>query len=416
MRGLRRGPASGRRNSSDAASPVDQDPLAQARNCLLDGDPQSFAACFIENGTIRITGPQLDITYRGQPEIVQAAAALLARVPGVSWTASLRYLSPTEVIEEGTLFMPNAPEAPLSLAASRPLRIIARWEPGHRITDLTVQMDQTPAQDPSGLPTAAATARALVEQVRARTQDTRGLRVIDSTPGGFQDITPVLAAREAQDNGQKGATGWTVWWRWHRIAVIASVLAVLAVAIMVWTVSGVLRTSPAGGRTSAARPAVTPTSASSSASTTTSAPAKAESAPVGVPIITQEPAVTPSVQAGEQVVLQADVLFESGSPRLSPTARTRLERLVQRIEAQSVRGVIQINGYTDNVGTASMNRSLSQQRALAVANILQRELAGLPVRLMPQGFGEGQPIASNQTADGRQRNRRVTIVLPVTSP
>jgi outer membrane protein OmpA-like peptidoglycan-associated protein len=77
-----------------------------------------------------------------------------------------------------------------------------------------------------------------------------------------------------------------------------------------------------------------------------------------------------------------------------------------------VTGTIQINGYTDDLGSAAKNLALSQARALAVAQVLQAGLAGQSVTLAPQGFGQASPVAPNTTDANRARNRRVTIVLP----
>ena len=77
-------------------------------------------------------------------------------------------------------------------------------------------------------------------------------------------------------------------------------------------------------------------------------------------------------------------------------------------------GTIQVNGYTDNVGGVGYDTTLSRSRALAVARVLQSALVGRNVILVPQGFGDINPIAPNTSEPGRARNRRVTIVLPVT--
>ena len=75
-------------------------------------------------------------------------------------------------------------------------------------------------------------------------------------------------------------------------------------------------------------------------------------------------------------------------------------------------GTIQINGYTDNLGSVGYDIPLSGARALAVARVLQSALAGRPVTLVPQGFGQANPVAPNTNDASRARNRRVTIVLP----
>jgi len=118
------------------------------------------------------------------------------------------------------------------------------------------------------------------------------------------------------------------------------------------------------------------------------------------------------VQAGRQLVLTSDVLIAFGSAELTVNARQSLSALAGQIREADVRGVVQVNGYTDDVGSPARNLTLSRERALAVARVLQPALAGVPVSLQPQGFGETSAVASNATPKGRARNRRVTIVLP----
>ncbi len=72
--------------------------------------------------------------------------------------------------------------------------------------------------------------------------------------------------------------------------------------------------------------------------------------------------------------------------------------------------LVQVNGYTDNTGSAAINNPLSQRRANAVADFLK--LQGVAAgRIMATGYGSANPIASNATAAGREQNRRVEIVL-----
>ena len=71
---------------------------------------------------------------------------------------------------------------------------------------------------------------------------------------------------------------------------------------------------------------------------------------------------------------------------------------------------IQINGHTDNVGSEGDNQSLSTKRAKAVQDYLINE--GIESsRLRYKGFGENQPIASNDTVDGKRTNRRTEFIL-----
>jgi len=74
-----------------------------------------------------------------------------------------------------------------------------------------------------------------------------------------------------------------------------------------------------------------------------------------------------------------------------------------------------VAGHTDSDGSSEYNQTLSIQRADSVSNYLQGQGIN-PIRLEPTGFGESQPIASNNTAEGKQLNRRVEItLLPVES-
>jgi len=111
-------------------------------------------------------------------------------------------------------------------------------------------------------------------------------------------------------------------------------------------------------------------------------------------------------------VLRSDVLFALNSAALTPAAKTAVTTLATQIRSSHVTGTIQINGYTDNLGSNAYDLALSKARALAVAQVLQAGLAGQQVTLAPQGFGQASPVAPNTTDPNRARNRRVTIVLP----
>jgi outer membrane protein OmpA-like peptidoglycan-associated protein len=71
---------------------------------------------------------------------------------------------------------------------------------------------------------------------------------------------------------------------------------------------------------------------------------------------------------------------------------------------------IEISGHTDNTGSASLNESLSQQRADAVVNYLKTKGVNA-ARMTAKGYGSNVPMASNQTEDGRQQNRRTEFEI-----
>jgi outer membrane protein OmpA-like peptidoglycan-associated protein len=109
------------------------------------------------------------------------------------------------------------------------------------------------------------------------------------------------------------------------------------------------------------------------------------------------------------VLTLGDVLFDSGRAELNPGAARPLDQLAQFLREHAQRTVA-IEGYTDSAGSDTQNQALSERRATAVKNSLtDRGVASN--RVSARGMGEANPVAGNDTAAGRQRNRRVEIVL-----
>lgn len=109
------------------------------------------------------------------------------------------------------------------------------------------------------------------------------------------------------------------------------------------------------------------------------------------------------------VMTLGDVLFATGRADLTPSAMTRLDRLAQFMQRYPDR-TVRVEGYTDSTGSADSNLRLSEMRAQAVrAALVARGID--PARVVTQGLGEAQPVASNATESGRQQNRRVDIVI-----
>lgn len=120
---------------------------------------------------------------------------------------------------------------------------------------------------------------------------------------------------------------------------------------------------------------------------------------------------------GRMVVKMKDkILFSSGSTKLNKEGQEALEKVAQALK--DVQGkIIRVEGHTDNVPVPSdaktefaSNWELSTTRALVVVQLLQ-EQGVPPTMLSALGYGEYQPMASNQTAEGRSLNRRIEIVL-----
>lgn len=109
------------------------------------------------------------------------------------------------------------------------------------------------------------------------------------------------------------------------------------------------------------------------------------------------------------IVNLSDVLFDTGKSTLRPEAREKLAKISGIVLAYpDLR--LAIEGNTDSVGSDAMNQTLSEQRAGSVRDYLVKE--NIPASSMTsQGFGKTQPVASNDTAEGRQQNRRVEMVV-----
>ncbi len=114
-----------------------------------------------------------------------------------------------------------------------------------------------------------------------------------------------------------------------------------------------------------------------------------------------------------RVVLPPTVTFEVASANLSPAAETALSAILSPLrDYQSL--MISVHGHTDSSGPPEVNQRLSAQRALTVAEHL-RALNFPANQLMAIGHGASQPSADNSTAEGRQINRRVELLLEAIS-
>ena len=110
------------------------------------------------------------------------------------------------------------------------------------------------------------------------------------------------------------------------------------------------------------------------------------------------------------VAISSDVLFDSSSSELDEEAKSALDEAARRIESHEP-GPVTVIGHTDSVDSDASNLTLSKERAAAVATALEKRLDTSDYELSTDGKGEAEPIASNDTEDGKALNRRVEIVL-----
>jgi outer membrane protein OmpA-like peptidoglycan-associated protein len=112
---------------------------------------------------------------------------------------------------------------------------------------------------------------------------------------------------------------------------------------------------------------------------------------------------------GTVITLPGAVLFPSAKWDLLPGARGKLDQVAEALKNQADHKMI-VEGHTDSQGNESSNMELSQKRAQAVRDYLVSR--GVPADIISAtGLGQGRPVADNRTAEGRQNNRRVEIVV-----
>ncbi|MDP2126394.1 MAG: OmpA family protein [Pseudohongiella sp.] len=109
------------------------------------------------------------------------------------------------------------------------------------------------------------------------------------------------------------------------------------------------------------------------------------------------------------VVTLGDVMFETGNSELRGGTTANLDNLVSFLKRFESRTVI-IEGHTDSVGTESSNQALSQRRSDSVQGYLASNGIARS-RISSAGLGENSPIADNESATGRQQNRRVEVII-----
>jgi outer membrane protein OmpA-like peptidoglycan-associated protein len=109
------------------------------------------------------------------------------------------------------------------------------------------------------------------------------------------------------------------------------------------------------------------------------------------------------------IVNMSDVLFDTGQHTLQPGAREKLAKIAGIIVSHP--GLrLNIEGHTDSVGSDEYNQQLSERRAESVRSYLVQ--SGVPANtITAMGYGESKPVASNDTPSGRQRNRRVEMIV-----
>lgn len=136
--------------------------------------------------------------------------------------------------------------------------------------------------------------------------------------------------------------------------------------------------------------------------------------PAAAPVQTRGVWLRPPQSPPEALIKKASVvipvLFETNSAVISPQYYDDLAKLGAQLTAPHYREYrVQIEGHTDNRGSVLYNQKLSEKRARSVQQYLVQNFAIAPERLPIKGYGPSIPIASNNSEEGRSRNRRIEI-------
>ena len=136
---------------------------------------------------------------------------------------------------------------------------------------------------------------------------------------------------------------------------------------------------------------------------------KKEVAPAPKPIV--EPPPEPKA---EKVTLKADTYFDFDKSNLKPEGKDTLDELVRDMGDLNSIAEIEVIGHTDSIGTEEYNQGLSERRAATVKDYLISKDVPADV-IQTEGRGELEPVATNETREGRAKNRRVEITTKGTA-
>jgi len=142
---------------------------------------------------------------------------------------------------------------------------------------------------------------------------------------------------------------------------------------------------------------------------TTEVDAKPLEKPGKLPKLEMVPPV-PSIEANSLLItLDSGVLFDVDKYDIRPEAEEALKNLATVLKEMNVKN-FEIDGHTDSDASDEHNQVLSENRANSVKNFLVSQ--GVTAEITTKGYGESKPVASNDTVEGKQKNRRVEIIIP----
>ncbi|MFL5762769.1 MAG: OmpA family protein [Bacteroidia bacterium] len=117
-----------------------------------------------------------------------------------------------------------------------------------------------------------------------------------------------------------------------------------------------------------------------------------------------------AIGSGKQLNLKSAALFDFDKYSLLPGAKNDLDSMIVKAKDFKPSRIV-VEGHTDNTGLESYNQQLSEKRANAVKTYILSKLPGFKGKIISTGYGSSLPVASNDTKEGQDKNRRVSIIL-----
>ena len=117
-----------------------------------------------------------------------------------------------------------------------------------------------------------------------------------------------------------------------------------------------------------------------------------------------------AIGSGAQINLSSAILFDFDKSDLLPKAKLELDKIVTQIQKEKSSKII-IEGHTDNIGVESYNQTLSEKRASAVKDYILSKSTTSKIKSKSIGYGSSLPVSSNETKEGQDKNRRVSVIL-----
>lgn len=132
--------------------------------------------------------------------------------------------------------------------------------------------------------------------------------------------------------------------------------------------------------------------------------------PPDPPKVVREPAPARVEVKQDRIEVKEQIFFESGHARIAAESFSLLDEIAVVVNEHPELVKIRIEGHTDDVGGSRANLALSKRRAVSVRTYLVSKGVD-PVRLIAEGYGHDNPIADNDTPEGRAKNRRVAFTV-----